>query len=85
MNASEFAKIRYGNIIKDRSSARKYAVTLVLRDKEEKPVHVALTPAIDATDALNYDVVSSDRIVSYLTAQTINETPVVVTEKSKKK
>lgn len=80
MTQSEFDQLRYGNVIRH-ADGRKFAVTLVLRDKEEKPVHVALTRAIDAQDAQDYEVVSKDRLISFITGQTIQEAPIIAAKK----
>lgn len=73
MTNTEFENLRYGNVIQT-SDGRKFAVTLVLRDKEDHAVHVALTRAINAEDAQSYEIVSKDRATSFITGQTINET-----------
>lgn len=74
MTPAEFNALQYGNVIAN-AQGGPYIVTNITRDPSGKPVHVGLLPAINASMAADYAVVSKDRTETALVGKTVFATP----------
>lgn len=69
MDATAFNGLKVGNVVKDGTDDL-FVVTVVLTNRDGSTHHVAIQPAIDADDALSFDLVSPD--YTACCGQTIN-------------
>jgi hypothetical protein len=70
MQPDQFKALKYGNVVQDKTGT-KFVVLHVVRDDAGNALHAGLIPAIDATAAPDYILVSTRSSETFLSGRTV--------------